>query len=37
MIFMRSRKCLVMVARFEANTCGVSIDGIDSRIDLWED
>lgn len=33
---MRGGKCVLIVARFDANRCGVSIDGIGSRTDLWK-
>lgn len=33
---MRGGKCLGVVARFDASICGVSVDGMDSRADLWK-
>ena len=34
LMFVRGGKRLVMVAKFDANICGVSIDMVDSRTDL---
>ena len=34
---MRSEKCPLMVARFDVNMCGVSIDGVDSKMGCVEE
>ena len=37
LVFARGGKCVLMVGGFDADMCDVSIDGIDSRIDLVEE
>ena len=36
LVFVRGGKCLGVVARIDTSRCGVSVDGMDSRADLWK-